>query len=131
MSHNFKTRVYYEDTDAGGVVYHANFFKFTERARTEFLRESGLECSTLAEQENVLFVVRHIEADYIKPAHLDDMLCVRTSPVKAGTASFVLQQDIYRDEVCVFASKVTLVTVDPQSLKPKPFPQKVRDVVSV
>ena len=130
MTHTFPIRIYYEDTDAGGVVYHANYLKFTERARTEFLRENNLECSKIEQDLGVLFVVRHIDADFIKPLQLDDKIEVRTTPYKTGKASFVLQQDVYKNDAVVFESRVTLVTVNAQTLRPIPLPDKVRNILN-
>jgi len=90
-------RVYYEDTDAGGVVYYANYLKFAERARTEMLRHLGIESSALQENEGIAFVVRGLEAEYIQPAKLDDLLDVHLSLTKVGGASMQGEQRITRD----------------------------------
>ena len=90
-------RVYYEDTDAGGVVYYANYLKFAERARTEMLRLLGIENSILQERHGVAFVVRHIEVEYLKPARLDDLLDVYLELIRVGGASLEGAQAIRRD----------------------------------
>ena len=92
--HRYSVRVYYEDTDAGGVVYYANYLRFAERARTEALRDLGIPHAELLQYFNLMFVVRHIEVDYLRPARLDDSLTVTTEPVEVGGASVVLRQEI-------------------------------------
>ncbi|HEY9079001.1 tol-pal system-associated acyl-CoA thioesterase [Magnetovibrio sp.] len=89
-------RVYYEDTDSGGVVYYANYLKFAERARTEMLRHLGIESSRLQAEEGLGFVVRHLDVDYIQPAKLDDLLEVHLSLTKVGGASMSGEQRIVR-----------------------------------
>jgi acyl-CoA thioester hydrolase len=87
-------RVYYEDTDAGGIVYHANYLRFAERARTEALRAMGIPHAEMVEQFNLMFVVRRIEVDYQRAARLDDALTVVTESTQVGGASLLLQQDV-------------------------------------
>jgi tol-pal system-associated acyl-CoA thioesterase len=82
--HCYAVRVYYEDTDAGGVVYHATYLRFAERARTEALRDVGIPHAELVRQFASMFVVRHIEVDYLRPAHIDDSLIVVTEPLGGG-----------------------------------------------
>jgi acyl-CoA thioester hydrolase len=94
--HIFPVRVYYEDTDAGGVVYYANYLRFAERARTEMLRRHGIESSELMAKEGIAFAVRHCEADYRRPARLDDRLEVRTRLLALGGASLEMEQRIVR-----------------------------------
>jgi acyl-CoA thioester hydrolase len=91
-------RVYYEDTDAGGVVYYANYLRFAERARTEMLRRRGIESSTLMAEDGVAFAVRRCAADYLRPARLDDRLEVRTRLLAVGGASLDLEQRIVRED---------------------------------
>ncbi len=95
--HIFRLRVYYEDTDAGGVVYYANYLRFAERARTEMLRDRGIESSRLMAEEGVAFAVRRCAADYLRPARLDDRLEVRTRLKALGGASLDLEQRIVRE----------------------------------
>ncbi|MFA6280079.1 MAG: tol-pal system-associated acyl-CoA thioesterase [Bdellovibrionales bacterium] len=104
-------RVYYEDTDAGGVVYYARYLAFAERARTEFLRVVTGREGALWTADDPLFVVRHLEADYKAPARLDDWLTVTTSLDRLGGASLTMTQNIKRGEETLVAIKVTLVTV--------------------
>src|SRR5471032_1200239 len=91
-------RVYYEDTDAGNVVYYANYLKFAERARTEMLRQAGIHQSDLIKSDGVLFVVKTFTGDLKKPARLDDMLRIETTIQEIGGASFSLRQDFYREK---------------------------------
>lgn len=127
MSHEIQYRVYYEDTDAGGVMYHANHIKFCERGRTEFLRSFNLQNVDLHAENGVLFVVRHIEADYFKPARLEDLLTVRTSLKNMKNTSFVMRQEILKGEDVLFGMNVLLVTVNIEG-KPTPLPDNVKNL---
>lgn len=126
MVHEFPIRVYYEDTDAGGIVYHANHLNFAERGRTEYLRILGFLNSGLKEQEGVLFVVRKVEADYFKPARLDDLLTVKTALQTVKNTSFVMKQDIMRGEELLFSMNVLLVCVSRDG-KPVGIPPAIKD----
>jgi acyl-CoA thioester hydrolase len=95
-AHRYQIRVYYEDTDAGGVVYHANYLRLAERARTEALRDLGVPHAQMVSQHGVMFMVRRIKVDYLEPARLDDSLIVTTRPLVVGAASVELRQDITR-----------------------------------
>ncbi|MDG1803281.1 MAG: tol-pal system-associated acyl-CoA thioesterase [Paracoccaceae bacterium] len=111
MSHTFDVHVYYEDTDLAGIVYYANYLKFIERARTELVREMGVDQVALKADEGVVFAVRRVEADYIAPAKFDDDLTVETA-IKAVTgARLVLTQDVKRDATLLFSSVVTIVAI--------------------
>ena len=92
--HRYSLRVYYEDTDAGGIVYHANYLRFAERARTEALRDSGIPHATLVDRFNLMFVVRRAEIDYIRPARLDETLVVETETLDVAGASVLLRQTV-------------------------------------
>jgi acyl-CoA thioester hydrolase len=92
--HRYTLRVYYEDTDAGGIVYHANYLRFAERARTEALRDLGIPHATLVERYKLMFVVRRIKVDYLRPATLDESLVVLTEPLAVGAASATLRQTV-------------------------------------
>src|SRR5438045_7216383 len=91
--HRYAVRVYYEDTDAGGVVYHANYLRFAERARTEALRDMGVPHAELVSQHGLMFMVRRVKLDYLGPARLDDSLVVVTRPLEIGAAVLDLRQD--------------------------------------
>lgn len=103
-----KIRVYYEDTDVGGVVYYANYLKFCERARSELFFQKGL----MPYNENGHFFVKNLQAEYMGSAKLGDMLEVKSSLMKMGAAMFVLEQKVYRDEEILFKMEITLVHVD-------------------
>jgi acyl-CoA thioester hydrolase len=115
-------RIYYEDTDAGGVVYHANYLGYFERGRTEFLRERGLSVATLAE-EGCIFPVIHLELDYLAPAFLDDLLRVETEVLDVGKTSFTLAQRVTRviDGKVLAAGRITLVCTS-HALKARRLP---------
>ena len=125
--HIHNIRVYYEDTDAGGVAYHANYLNFAERARTEWLRTLGHQNSTLAKDLGFIFVVKHAEVDYIRPARLDDALQMRTSILTMKNSSFTMHQCLYRDEEMLADIKIALVCVDTTALKPVRLPDILRD----
>lgn len=122
-------RIYYEDTDAAGVVYHANYIKFLERARTEYFRERGLLVSELAAAGHVFPVVR-MEVDFIAPARHDDLLSIVTSPAQSSGSSFSLQQRIYRasDNRLLVNAFVKLACVGPD-LRARRIPAEVRRIV--
>jgi acyl-CoA thioester hydrolase len=123
-------RIYYEDTDAAGVVYHANYLKFLERARTEYFRERGLIVSKLAADGYVFPVVR-MEIDFRSPAHHDDLLHITTTPAQSGGSSFSLQQQISRahDGRLLVDAIVKLACIGPD-LKARRIPAEVRQVVA-
>jgi acyl-CoA thioester hydrolase len=125
-AHKLDIRVYYEDTDAGGVVYHSNFINFAERGRTELLRFMGFENKSLRESQGILFVVRHINADYHKPAVLDDLLELQTVVTQVKNTSLIMQHAIYRNSEKLFAADVTVVCVDAGSMKPVRIPENLR-----
>ncbi len=111
--HRFPLRVYYEDTDFSGVVYHASYLRFLERGRTEFIRACGIDQQKLHRETGVYFVVRRMTIDWIKPALMDDELVVETAPAKLGGASMVLSQRILRgDEVLTTADVVVAILKD-------------------
>lgn len=110
--HSFPIRVYYEDTDAGGIVYHANYLNFAERARTEALREAGIDQSALWKTHGIGFVVRKATVDYSRPARLDDMLAVETHLEKWGRASLTLVQTIRRGSETLANVHIKLAVID-------------------
>ena len=110
--HHWPIRIYYEDTDFGGVVYHANYLRFMERARTEFLRSLGIDQMALFEGElRVAFAVRAMQIEFVKPATMDDLLDIATSVVKLGGASLVLDQVVTREQALLVKARVTIVAV--------------------
>lgn len=123
-------RVYYEDTDAAGVVYHSNYLNYFERARTEFLREQGYSVAELARNGSVFPVVR-MEIDFKSPAKHDDLLCITTLPVRVGGSSFTLRQQVLRaaDNRLLVEAEVVLACVSSE-LRPHRIPQNVRECLS-
>jgi len=111
MAHRWEVRVYYEDTDLAGIVYYANYLRFIERARTEWVRALGVDQARLKAEEGVVFAVRRVEADYLVPARFDDVLRVETVVREAGGARIVLAQDVWRGDERLFAALVTLVAM--------------------
>jgi acyl-CoA thioester hydrolase len=118
-------RVYYEDTDSGGVVYYANYLKFLERARTEWLRGLGFGQSELAAQDRVTFVVRSVAIEYVKPSRFDDSLQVTVELVKVGASQIVVAQQVMRAGVVLVAAEVRLACVDAQTFKPVRIPKAI------
>lgn len=108
--HRFPVTVYYEDTDMGGIVYHANYLKFIERARSDWVRLHGIDQNALREA-GVVFAVHRIEADFLAPARLDERLEVRTHLVQAGGVRMGLDQSVWRGDTRLFQARVTLVSM--------------------
>lgn len=123
-------RVYYEDTDAGGVVYHSNYINFFERARTEWLRDLGFEQDTLRKNDQTVFVVRKVEAEYLKPALFNDEIIATASVEKTGRSSIELSQQILRGDEILTTGNVLVVCVDSESFKPKRIPAHILDTFS-
>ncbi len=112
MTHSFPIRVYYEDTDLAGIVYYANYRKFIERARTEYLRDLGLDQVAIRAGDGVVFAVRRVEADFLVPARFDDELVVETIVRVVTGARVVLGQDVLRAGEMVFSAEVTIVALN-------------------
>ncbi len=111
MTHVFTTRVYYEDTDLAGIVYYANYLRFIERARTEWVRTLGVDQVALKEAEGIVFAVRRVEADYIQPAKFDDELTIETNVESMTAARLVVRQEVKRAGTLLFSALVTLVAL--------------------
>lgn len=111
MVHRFNVRVYYEDTDFGGIVYYANYLKFIERARTEMIRDAGVDQVALKADGGVVLAVRSLQADYLAAARMDDLLEVRTEVARATPVRAVLRQEVWRGEALIFTAEVTLVAL--------------------
>ena len=118
---NFKTKVYYEDTDSGGVVYYANYLKFIERARTNLIQELGFSLKLLSEKYDSHFVVKNIHCNYIQSAKLEDELSIQTKFLEIKKASFKLEQIIYREDNAIFESEVLMVNINSKG-KPLKIP---------
>lgn len=125
----FDIRVYYEDTDAGGIVYYANYLKFFERARTEWLRHLGVEQSALAAQEQRLFVVHKVEIQYRKSAILDDLLTLYSTITHIGRASLTFEQQAYRDRDLLCRSSIDVCCVDAGTRRPTPMSTELRTLL--
>ena len=119
-------RVYYQDTDAGGVVYHSNYVNFMERARTEWLRDLGFSHMDMIRNLDVMFVVRSIKLDYLRPAVLDDLLQVSAKIKEIGRSRVTLTQTVTRGEELLTEGEVHLVCVDVQTFKPVSVPEILR-----
>jgi acyl-CoA thioester hydrolase len=115
-------RVYYEDTDAGGIVYYANYLKFYERARTEWLRALGIDQQTLLDQESAAFVVRSAAVDYLASARLDDEVKLILTVEKLGRASVQFAQQAWRGDTLLSTANVKVGCVDAKSMRPRPLP---------
>ena len=128
-AHRYALRIYFEDTDAGGIVYHANYLRFAERARTEALRDAGIPHAELVQRFDLMFVVRRVELDFVRPARLDDSLVVLTAPLRVGGASVRLRQEIRRacDEQTLVAADFRLGCVRPGEARPMPLPARWRE----
>lgn len=126
-------RVYYEDTDAGGVVYHANYLHFLERARSEWLRSLGFEQDALIADPGILFAVRRSEVDYLKPARFNDLLSVRTSVVELRGASFTFAQDIVReaDDELLCRGRTLVACIDARNMTPARLPAAIKHKIHV
>jgi len=121
-------RVYFQDTDAGGVVYHASYVNFLERARTEWLRDGcGFSNGGLMNEFGVVFVVRKLELDYLRPALLDDLLTVTAQIKDAGRARVALRQKVLRGEETLVEAEIHLVCVALENFKPVAVPDVLRD----
>ncbi|MBN8474018.1 tol-pal system-associated acyl-CoA thioesterase [Sulfuritalea sp.] len=127
--HSLALRVYYEDTDAAGIVYYANYLRYIERGRTEFLRALGHDQNVLM-KEGVAFAVRAVSADYLKPAVLDDLLTIETAVASLGRAQMVFVQRVLRGTELLLEAKVRVACIDPVRGKPIRMPDAILDQVS-
>ncbi len=122
-------RVYYEDTDGGGVVYHANYLKFMERARTEWLRSLGYAQTELRSAPGVIFVVREIGLQYRQPARFDDALLVHSELLDVGRSLLRFRQTVLRDETVLAEAGVLVVCVDAARFRPVAIPASLREKI--
>lgn len=123
--HQFSLRVYYEDTDMAGIVYYANYLKYIERARSDWVRSLGIDQNRLRTAQGLVFAVRKITADYLQPAHFDELLQITTEMTKLTSARLYLQQNIYRDLDLLFQAQVILVALNAAG-KPTRLPAEFR-----
>ncbi len=127
-NHQWPIRIYYEDTDMHGIVYYANYLKYLERARTEFLRSNGFEQDVLISEQNVAFAVRAVQMDYLKPAKFNDNLLVLTQIATLKRASLVFQQAIVRadnNREIINKAVIKVACLDAPSMKVKAIPQQM------
>lgn len=127
---DFPIRVYMEDTDAGGVVFYANYLKFMERARTEMLVAYGCDHAAMIRDDKLMFLVRHVEIDYLKPARLADDLIISTSVSEMGNASLKMRQIVYKGEEIITEATIGLVCVTTEG-KVCRIPAAIRDKFSI
>ncbi len=125
MIHRLPVRVYYEDTDLAGIVYYANYLKFIERGRSEWVREMGIDQAAMKAAGEGVFAVARVEADYIKPAKYDDVLSVETRISSTSAARVVFGQTVWRDAVKLFHAEVTVVLMDDTG-RPKRLPKVLK-----
>ena len=125
-------RIYWEDTDAGGVVYHARYLHFLERARTEWLRASGIGQQDLRAGEGVVFVVHSMELRFNAPARLDDLLTATVVPIERRSASFVVAQELRREPEAraLVEARVRVACLDAAAFRPRPIPEHLLDVIA-
>lgn len=125
--HRWPIRVYYEDVDLAGIVYYANYLRYVERARTEWVRGLGIDQVLMKAERGIVFAVRRVEADYLKPAHFDDVLEVETALTDLGAARAKLRQDVVRQGELLFRAEVTLVALTLAG-RPTRFPHEILDL---
>jgi acyl-CoA thioester hydrolase len=118
----WRIRVYHEDSDASGIVYHTNYLKFMERARTEALRDKGVEHPQLKQEHNLVFVVRKISIDYLKPAFFNDLLNITVRVTKLGKASLVMAQQVLRESEILCQGTIKIGAISVVSQRPQPMP---------
>ncbi|MGZ8186503.1 MAG: tol-pal system-associated acyl-CoA thioesterase [Methylobacter sp.] len=123
-------RVYYEDTDAGGVVFYANYLKFFERARTEMLRAIGFEQDELIATEGVIFVVRSVQVDYLSPARFNDLLQASAEVTVAKKASLIFEQLITRGDDVLCKSVNRIACLDSHTMRPKAIPENLLELLT-
>ena len=129
MTHETRVRIYYEDTDMGGVVYYANYLKFIERGRSELVELLGLNQREMRDRDGIVFVVTRVVADYLAPARLDDRLVVHTAHRAQGAVRWVFDQEVRRGEKVLFRAEVTAVCMTLDG-RPVRLPQALRGIAS-
>lgn len=127
---DWSIRVYYEDTDAGGVVFYANYLKFMERARTEMLRDQGFEQDLLRAQQGILFVVRSVRIDYLKPAHFNDLLLIRSELLESKKTRLIFKQSVIRNEQILCDAEVCVACLDAATMRPTAIPTTILNSIT-
>jgi len=125
VAHIFPIRVYYEDTDMAGIMYYANYLRYIERARSDWVREIGVDQNAMKSDAGVVFAVRRVEADYLSPAHFDDQLTVETNTVNVTAARLVMEQSVKRGQEVLFQAIVTIVCIS-ETGHPTRLPANIR-----
>ncbi len=128
---NFRYRIYFEDTDAGGIVYYANYLKFYERARTDYLRMNEIYQKELSLTQKIGFVVRKIEVEYLSPACLDDKISVSVKFLEVSNVKVKIYQEIKIDNKVISTAKVDLVCINTNSIKPTKIPEHIKNIFYV
>jgi len=129
LTHKNNVRVYYEDTDAGGVVYHANYLKYAERSRTEMLRKYKIEQEVLKNNYSIRFIVKDLFIEYYKAAILDDYLTIKSLIIKISSAKIKMEQEIYRENTLLAKINLTLGSINLEG-KPSRLPKFVLNILS-
>jgi acyl-CoA thioester hydrolase len=126
LVYHWPIRIYYEDTDSGGVVYHSNYLKFMERARTEWLRDFEIDQKALKDNLNLMFVVHEIDIKFIRPAVFNDEIDIQTKLEKLGSVKIELEQKIFRSSEILIESRVVVASVNSISMKPMRIPNEIK-----
>jgi acyl-CoA thioester hydrolase len=126
LVHHWPIRIYYEDTDSGGVVYHSNYLKYMERARTEWLRDFKIDQRALKDSLNLMFVVHEIDIKFTRPAVFNDEIEVQTKLEKLGSVKIELEQKIFRSSEILIESRVVVASVNSISMKPMRIPNEIK-----
>ena len=126
---NWVARVYFEDTDSGGVVYHANYLKYMERARTEWLRSLDVDQHQLKNEKNIMFVVHRMNIKFRKPARFNDELLIRTKCIKVKSSSLILDQLIENSTISLVEAEVEIACIDEVFFKPTLIPKKIKELM--
>ena len=126
LVHYWPIRIYYEDTDSGGVVYHSNYLKFMERARTEWLRDFEIDQKALKDNLNLMFVVHEIDIKFMRPAVFNDEIQVQTKLKKLGSVKIELEQKIFRSSELLIESRVVVASVSSISMRPMRIPNEIK-----
>ena len=131
ISFKWDVRIYFEDTDSGGVVYHSNYLKFMERARTEWLRSLNLNQAELKKKDKIMFVVAKVDINYIKPARFNDQLTIETIVDKIGASKVNLTQDIYNNSDLCTSAKVNIACLNSNNFKPQRIPKLIKQKMEI
>jgi acyl-CoA thioester hydrolase len=126
---SFPVRIYYEDTDAGGIVYYANYLKFAERARTEYLRHLGIDQQTMLKEQGIGFVVRELHINYKSPAKLDDALNITCKVTELKGVSAKMEQKLYRGNTVLAEIEITLVFLSLATMRPTKIPEEITNLM--